>query len=650
MSIPLTLTVHEQGGHVYENASLLSLDLTSSASFRDGEIEGEQIELELLTSPSKSDLPDHFISFTDPLNLPDGPFAATVEHEGQAGRIINGVITRDGVSVERHSQTADALQWTLPFRTGALEQFEQELERLRLRDIITTSEAVRLQTSVRYEDGGSEQTTQVDGHWYDVRQLWDAVTAELQSSFNLSGSSVSPGLFPLRVRWLDSNDDEQTFVRDEQPIALTSLEGYDPTDANNPPAPYSESSGNFFRVPNWSALELWRTLKDLHGWVVEVSYEPGSTDYSVEARLHTTFDLPDSGIAEPKFTTSIDQTYEPPDVPDVGLAYDMDVGATAFPDAASYAARTRRLNQKGKPYNRTVERMSVRLPTFRSNTDWSTATSPGPSGYSETLRALEPLLHNDRSEEVNIAELYNDGGTWRTLLWREPDSPASGQLNRTGAVYLWERYFGHALSTLPRLLAEGTIDTRHLDAQEDTPVETLTIGDPSTSLQIAGNPYVIIERTTRFDGEQAEIKGTSPIPRNLREGPDEGGLKEVRNLEGKKQQTDVFNSSDGEYQYSTWEIWIEYNIPSPQPSKLEADVLDDQQNILVQDDDVPVRGKNRLWAETNQGDAPPAAPSSGPPTYEDARYVVVRSVDDQGNTTDGVRDEIEELPTEEEQR
>jgi len=652
----LTLTIHTGNtDYVYDDVSVLASDLAQSLSYTDGQIEGESFELQILTDTARTDLPDGFRGETDPVQLPGGPYAATLVHDGQAGqRTYNGVVRREGISVDRYSQSDTSGVWTVRFETSALERFEEALEDIRLQNIITTSEARLVQTSVRYEDGGVEKTTQVQGHWYDLRLMWNKVVSVATQNTKLDSVTITPGLFPLRVRWVDGNGDVQSFQRpsqtpqyDELHVGLTSQKGYDPTSAENPPTSYDASNGDYFRPPDWSALELWRLLKNLHGWVVRVPYISQSASYEVQADLRTTFDVPNQGVASPLFVDGYDVVHEPPPVPDVGLTYDMPVrGATAYPELAVYAARRRRVDADFKPYNRNVERMRVQLARFRSNTDWSAQVSPGPSGYGETLRALEPLVGTTQSaEDVQLAELYDDSGTWRTLLYHEPDDPAAEQLKRIGPQWMWERYFGHALSTLPRVLVRGTIDALEMQNRTGVSVDTLTIGDPARSVDVDGQPFTVVERNTELDSQRTEIEATSPLPRDpssLTGGADGPDLKEVQDLEAYKQRTDIYDTG-GDYLYSAWTIWIEYTIPSPSPSQLVTEIRKQDGTVLVSDDDVLVRGSNDLYTASNQSNPPASPPSTGPQTYEDAFEVFVASEDDVGNQTNGQVKQIDEL-------
>lgn len=640
------------------------------SELREGRIEADKVELEVYTDPDNDDLADQLLFWDNPASVgrvptelgEDFSLPARIRWEpsGEAPTAANtsdyaitGRLERRGVSGRRMYPGDSTCVWTLDIEVVAQRLLEEALEQIDLRDPAVVEE---LQTEQLYhevptwvrpegvDDGDTSQDVEISTmRWWDVRAVldWCFGKAGIVASYELDG------VFRLDVQY-DLGDGVEQLRRDDIPVGMCQIEGWEPSGTDPQFAPDNTV------LTDITAYDLWARLVDLHGWVVEATHVgfPGQ-QIRVEAQDATMPDITDArdGTLDTDASLSTmawtqdgyDLYHETPRQSDFALAYINDPdGDAPYPEAAKYAAQTRRINNDLQAYNENILTVDFRLPRGRFGGDTTVSIAIG--DYQEQLFLSDVLVTRDDEQDVYLAELYDDGGTWRRVIRRSPQDAAAGQSTVVGAIYVRERLPAHAIHVGSRRVIEGEADLVAWVTDTQSPFEARPGSYASIEkaqyaqhiFQGEDLPWVVERLEWDYTRDTAQLRMVWPHKQDLAliNDPDavDFAPPQVDQITAIKRKEETVNLQ-GQYLSVLYIINITIDIDLQSTWQLQGRVLDDTDSVILTPADL---GFSIRWTERWEADDPndpPQTPPPDPAVYLDADAAQVRILDQADNST-----------------
>lgn len=423
-----------------------------------------------------------FLGFEDFFSLPAGPWRAEVSFEyvdATAGNrvMLNGSIIRDNCAFLDLEKT-----WVITVVDDSVDQALERIETINFQDPAGPT-ALSVPTQEVDSDGGwVENTVQ----WWNVQEGFEAIVEEAGTLFlNYQDAPV----------WLT--------------LDVVYVDGTDKTISRTLPF-YIYEGGQPSQKPNITGGQLFDILHQMLGWRIQANYVAFPGDYIEITILSDYFIEPaanasalDALVARDGYSFGFETAQQP----DFAIAYrnkvgeeELNAGAVVPVQLSIYAGNRQELSADGEPQNQNLRKVSVSLPHAKSVSTTS-AITPDPTNhpnYDETLQIGTPVTQS--SQEIYIGTFYDDGGTQKFIVNRNPINPATGQITQLAeywAVNLIEQ-FQLTRSSLYR--AEGGFRLHDLLQTE------FGVGDPLLGLRLKDRHWMIRNMGIGFESTVASLE------------------------------------------------------------------------------------------------------------------------------------------------
>lgn len=425
-----------------------------------------------------------FLGFSRFIDLPAGPFRAELRFTYEDATIgeqvlINGRIERSAVEHFPEDQT-----WAVTIRDDSLENFLMKLEAVNLQNV-TGVTSITVPTQEVDSDGG---WTENNVNWHDAQSMWNQLMLTITETVVLYQNA--PFWLTLDVVYDDGGGD-QTISR-QMPFYI--YEGNQP-----------------LQVPNITGGQFFDLLHQMLGWRIRAQYL-GFPAEIIEVEILTDYFLepviPAPSIDGLHTRSGYSFGFEEAQQPDFAINYEnsvgdeqLNAGSTPPIQLMLYAGERQELSPQGEPQNESVRNVDASIPDNASDS-LTGALTPDPTNhptYTEILSIGRPVVES--SKRIYVGSFYDDGGTNRLVISRNPSQPGTGQLAQVAeywAVNLLEQ-FELTRSTLYNSFGGFRLH----DIMNGTP---FGVGDPLRGLRLDNFHWMIREMNLAVESTETEMQ------------------------------------------------------------------------------------------------------------------------------------------------
>lgn len=378
-------------------------------------------------------------------DMPSGPYRCLLRYDFTGTEfeslglqtILNGSIRRQDIG---HFRSANI--WNVTLTDDSIDAMFDKLEN----QALVSAGEVQLETAVVASDGGVDIST---ASWFSLQSLFEAVeTAITDLYFDFQSSEP---FFSLSITYDNSGSD--VVITRQLPIYVSNQD----SDAGND-------------LPQWNGAQLFEVISVMLGWTVRAAYGsfPSTdvfatviTDLNIEP-VQPAFEIDDLDTDE-RFLESVTE----PEREDFALSYENGtideslVTSSVRPSqAAVYASDRPEFDREGKPTNRGISRIDMRvIDSDTLSTGQVASFQPDPTDhpvYTESINWTRPVVKDKGGPYV--CSIVDVSGTNRAVISRVPSSPGTGQTGSTAEYWAFELFKNYAYSISTKLQVTGTIE------------------------------------------------------------------------------------------------------------------------------------------------------------------------------------------------